>query len=518
LGSGIQGKDVFQLAAEVTKFLRQHRDEDIPAEMLTALDGIGTAKATQILAALEVGRRFFSRRKTSDHRFESLDTINWDFKGVQTQYLTHTFHSYPARFIPQIPGTFIQFFSGEGDLVLDPMCGCGTTLVEAALHHRRAIGNDLNPLACLISRVKTRRVDSKELDRVMDHFGRLAPFMRNSAPSERGQLPLFEETKRRKYNETTMKLPERKLSEIFTEEIMTQLQQIKEGINQLESEGELYEIALVCLSSTIRAIIEARNSSQIYQMFYNKLKTMVKHLKAFGDRVGHSDVKVTDRDARDLSFIDDRSVDLIVTSPPYVNALDYYRVHMYNMVWLGMDYKAFKRSEIGGHSHFISNRFRLLSEYIGDMTRSLIEMHRVLKRDRVCAIVVGNSSLEYELIESHKHFMDITQQIGGFTTEKVIFRNIDVDSKYLSKDIGKIVTEYIVVFQKTGDRRVEKDDHAKIADIVRQQMLKFRKQIVASPGSSTSGKSPSESRLRQNVQRIDAAIETIEKDIQWGKG
>lgn len=59
------------------------------------------------------------------------------------------------------------------------------------------------------------------------------------------------------------------------------------------------------------------------------------------------DVKVICGDARNLS-IENNSIDLIITSPPYVNALDYYRVHMYNMLWLGMDFDLFRKHEIGG--------------------------------------------------------------------------------------------------------------------------------------------------------------------------
>jgi len=62
-----------------------------------------------------------------------LDNIDWNFKTAKTQYLSHTFHPYPARFIPQIPSTFIKLFTKEGETVLDPFAGCGTTLVEAFL-------------------------------------------------------------------------------------------------------------------------------------------------------------------------------------------------------------------------------------------------------------------------------------------------------------------------------------------------------------------------------------------------
>jgi DNA modification methylase len=91
-----------------------------------------------------------------------LDKIDWDFANFTTQYLSHKFHSYPARFIPQIPFTFIKLFTKENDVVLDPMCGCGTTLVESFLNGRNSIGNDFNPLAVLISKVKTTLIPESD--------------------------------------------------------------------------------------------------------------------------------------------------------------------------------------------------------------------------------------------------------------------------------------------------------------------------------------------------------------------
>jgi len=93
---------------------------------------------------------------------EILSEIDWDFKDFSTQYLTHTFHSYPARFIPQIPLTFIKLFTEERGIVLDPFCGCGTTLVESFLNNRNSIGNDFNPLAALISKVKTTLIEDTQ--------------------------------------------------------------------------------------------------------------------------------------------------------------------------------------------------------------------------------------------------------------------------------------------------------------------------------------------------------------------
>jgi len=69
-------------------------------------------------------------------------------------YLTHNIHPYPAKFIPQIPSCFIETYSKKNDVVLDPFCGSGSTLLEATIRDRKAIGLDLNPIATLISRVE----------------------------------------------------------------------------------------------------------------------------------------------------------------------------------------------------------------------------------------------------------------------------------------------------------------------------------------------------------------------------
>ncbi len=429
-----------------------------------------------------------------------LDKIDWDFKDFTTQYLTHTFHSYPARFIPQIPLSFIKLFTKEKETVLDPMCGCGTTLVEAFLNNRNSIGNDFNPLATLITKVKTTLIDENEFR----YFNKKLAVMKR-----------YLDLDYRRVDERINNLPNRKVSKIFNRVVISKLESIRETLLEVRQEGhnDLFDFGRVALSSTIWSLVENGNGIDVDDMFLKKVKSMQNDLNETAKIIKTiPDVKVICGDARKLE-VNTNSIDLIVTSPPYVNALDYYRAHMYNMLWLGMDFDLFRKHEIGGHSHFIVNRFRLLSEYLGDMLRSMIEMNRVLKKNKLCVIVVGNSSLEYELIESHKFFAEMGKKIG-FKPIKTIFRNIDKTRKYTSADIGKIDDEYIVVMQKVDDTNVSAEDDNYVSDVVREQMIRFREQIKKCQGTSIRGRKPTNERLLKNVDKINEAIETISEDIK----
>ena len=375
---------------------------------------------------------------------EILDKTDWSFQGCRTQYFTHTFHPYPARFIPQIPATFIKLFTEEGEIVLDPMCGCGTTLVEALLHNRNAIGNDLNPLAALISKGKTTLITEEEF---------------------------------RDFNEKLS-------SAVGIEGVLKLLWKLKE-----EGKQKLYDFARVALSASIWS----GKDRDIERVFRKKVLSMQKEMLAMAKTIKSvPEVRVLCQDARRLE-VQSGSIDLIITSPPYVNALDYHSMHKDSMLWLDMDFSTFRKNEIGKHSRFSGNRFRLLSCYLGDMLRCMIEMNRALKKGKFCVIVVGNSRVEHELIESHKFFASMGSKIG-FKHIKTLFREIDQRKKSNSPAIGKINEEYILVLQKAEESPFSADKDSFIVDAVKEEMLRFRNQV-------------------KNLTKLDTAIEKLPLDI-----
>jgi len=91
---------------------------------------------------------------------------SWDFPGSPTQYSTHGIHTYLAAMIPWVAKRAIT--TAKPRKLLDPFCGGGAVLVESLLAGVPCAGLDINPLAVLISKVKTRHIDSQRLMRQLD--------------------------------------------------------------------------------------------------------------------------------------------------------------------------------------------------------------------------------------------------------------------------------------------------------------------------------------------------------------
>ena len=100
---------------------------------------------------------------------QRLSDIDWDFPQSKTSESIHSIHPYPAKFIPEIPRHLIESLPIPKDTaILDPFCGSGVTLVEAQIRGLKSVGIDLNPIACLISKVKTQNLPADFLN-AADH-------------------------------------------------------------------------------------------------------------------------------------------------------------------------------------------------------------------------------------------------------------------------------------------------------------------------------------------------------------
>lgn len=125
-------------------------------------------------------------QETSIHLFSKLEIdYSWSFADKtrkDTSYITHGYHRYPAKFIPQLASRLIEHYTKEGDLVVDPFSGCGTTLVEAKVMGQLSVGVDINPVAVLISKAKLTPIEPclletafQDLKLVLNHYSENIP-------------------------------------------------------------------------------------------------------------------------------------------------------------------------------------------------------------------------------------------------------------------------------------------------------------------------------------------------------
>jgi len=382
---------------------------------------------------------------------------SWSFSKCETSYLTHDYHRYPAKFIPQIAARLIKENSQVGDLICDPFMGSATTLLEAILNGRRAYGTDINPVAALISKAKTTPIEPAYLKNQISHL--LGGIISDIDMKHHGQMTLFTS------NDVEIDIPDNKrLGYWFPEKQKMDLAIILSRIKQIENQ-DVRNFSLCAFSNILKGcsrwmtksvkptIYKEKVVADAYKSFVRQtLRMMIKN-DEFWKILGTKDFDcVADNvDAYKMGLKDD-SVSLIVTSPPYVTSYEYADLHQLTAIWLGY---ADKFSEFG--SKFIgsiqkddhlsidlySNLGRKtvtelrqidkreangVERYFFEMQLCFQEMHRVLKVGGTAFIVIGDTELKRVGIHNADVFIQ-TMEKFGFKVYKVIKR--EVPSKIL---------------------------------------------------------------------------------------
>ena len=365
-------------------------------------------------------------------------------------------HPFPARMAPSLALDLIAE-SSRPLRILDPMSGSGMVLAVAHSRGHHAVGVDLDPLAVLISRVWTTAID---VEAVQDTAATVLEHARGiftSLPT-RDAYPRDADSETRKFTRYWFDdYARRQLASLATAIYQTQDSTIREALwcafSRLIITKQSGASLAMDLSHSRPHRKFKRAPAKPFRKFLSAVDRVTTNCIEGSSRTGGPAAHVYEGDARHLD-LRDRSVDLIVTSPPYLNAIDYLRCSKFSLVWMGYSVGELRRlrsttvgTEVGMDARDEQEIQRILSElklqpklparqeamlarYINDMQRAVGEISRVLAGNGRAVYVVGENTVRGTFIRNAMIVEAVATTVGLRCTARRS-RELPANRRYL---------------------------------------------------------------------------------------
>lgn len=367
----------------------------------------------------------------------------WTINGSNRQmgYSTHGIFRYFGKFPPPIARRLIEEFTVVGDLVDDPMCGSGTTGVEALLTGRRAALSDVNPLSVLLSRVKTTHASQEALLNVAIRVVRRA---------QKIQIPV------------SGPIGLRNPDHWFLPETMKSLGQLRDAID-VEPEGIEKDFLLLCFAAVVRRA--SRATTQQGRLFLDVTTAVGDALPLFERQVqkaseaigsipaNEGQVTVANADVLAPERAVPTGAALSIMHPPYFNMYKYSSVNSLELAWLGTDQKDVRRSEI--REFFKIGKPENVARYLEDMELGLRHGCARVEVGGAVGLMIGDTRIGGEHIRVVRPLLEALPE--GIKAERMVVRipkyteaTWAASQRRKSGDLGARLFDLIVILRKTS--------------------------------------------------------------------
>ena len=373
-------------------------------------------------------------------------------------------HPFPARMAPEIVSDFLESIR-KGGRILDPMAGSGTVLRQAVVRGYDAIGYDSDPLAIMMSRAWVQRVRLADLGLLLDQVLSEA----RSLTVKQARLNWIDS------DEETSQF----INFWFAKQQQNDLRKIAFILHKLEKNKNIKKEINILKVAFSRIIItkkkgaslgwdishsrphkvKERNNFDVWSE-YMKSVYLIKARLSEDNIVGKA--MVHNRDVRKMGCRA-KSIDAVITSPPYLNAIDYLRGHKLSLVWLGYTIRQIRKirdESIGVEKGLKSTAYNnniesvkciinpinqelkklsgrhqaMVFRYAGDAYSLMKQVSRVLKPRGRALFVVGNSCIYGTYVKNSEIFKK-SAEIFNLECIMEKKRNLRVSSRYLPINI-----------------------------------------------------------------------------------
>ena len=387
---------------------------------------------------------FKNKSKLSEYDFDKIEIDEFWNKSLDKEARMHSIHNYPAKFPAFIADKVIEyampFFNNSITCISDVFCGCGTVALVSRNHGINFWGCDINPVATLIAKTKS---DTYCVDTLKKLEKQLCERMNDELSKD---FNYSEANERIKY--------------WFDEDQFTKLSTIKQSIDQLPNTK--YRRAFLCLFSSILKS-SSRWLTKSIKPQVDPDKSPVDPIVAFKNAVAKF-ISIVEKEQitnsatmaiENCNFITKKkfpTVDLIITSPPYVTSYEYADLHQLSSLWLGYvdDYTKLRKGTIGSVYNSENYYFDLIdlnetanfvvqslyktksvgnaktksvARYYVDMQVAVKNCHKMLSENGIACFVIGDTEYKGVKIENAKHLVESLLDTG-FKYVKVSKRRI----------------------------------------------------------------------------------------------
>ncbi|MGA1598281.1 MAG: hypothetical protein ACO4AU_04465 [bacterium] len=318
------------------------------------------------------------RGKDADILLEALRVPN---RGAALREWTHGFHTYPGRFHPHLPRTLLRAHDPQREpVVMDPFMGGGTVLVEAMVQGFEACGNDLNPVALVVARERTRWMSRKNSERVWGALDAVRKHvdehLQEKRPIQRPYLDLVKPH--------------------HPPHLFVEMLHWVDAIDRLPESAERETLQAVFSSLIIKFSYRKADTSletkevpyapgSVGRWMRAKTQELLQAQQALGEALPRKTrPRLLQENVRELESVESNSVHCLITSPPYPGTYDYFLHHELRMWWLKLTTSLMKQGELGAKRNFTPKQWKQA------FRETLTTLHHKTVPEGTCYMVLGD--------------------------------------------------------------------------------------------------------------------------------